>query len=174
MKRMVKNGDLIDVEPDGSITVAGKPIGGGGGGNDYTAGSNIEISEAKEISVKNALSGIKSVNFVKYNSGANQSCIIKGGEGALMIETSYTFSNYPEIDIMRRMSATGIGKLFFDFDAGHDTLVNVSSAGSTASSFYVFLTRDGKVPEVPRDAGTYILKATVQSNGAVTYSWVAE
>ena len=29
MKRMVKNGDLIDVEPDGSITVAGKPIGGG-------------------------------------------------------------------------------------------------------------------------------------------------
>lgn len=32
MKRMVKNGDLIDVEPDGSITVAGKPIGGGGGG----------------------------------------------------------------------------------------------------------------------------------------------
>ena len=27
---MVKNGDLIDVEPDGSITVAGKPIGGGG------------------------------------------------------------------------------------------------------------------------------------------------
>ena len=31
MKRMVKNGDLIDVEPDGSITVAGKPVGGGGG-----------------------------------------------------------------------------------------------------------------------------------------------
>lgn len=30
MKRMVKNGDLLDVEPDGSITVAGKPIGGGG------------------------------------------------------------------------------------------------------------------------------------------------
>ena len=30
MKRMVKNGDLIDVEPDGSITVAGKPVGGGG------------------------------------------------------------------------------------------------------------------------------------------------
>ena len=49
MKRMVKNGDLIDVEPDGSITVAGKPI---GGGSDYTAGSNIEISEAKEISLK--------------------------------------------------------------------------------------------------------------------------
>ena len=32
MKRMVKNGDLIDVEPDGTITVAGKP--GGGGEND--------------------------------------------------------------------------------------------------------------------------------------------
>ena len=31
MKRMVKNGDLIDVEPDGTITVAGKPVGGGGG-----------------------------------------------------------------------------------------------------------------------------------------------
>ena len=29
MKRMVKNGDLIDVEPDGTITVAGKPVGGG-------------------------------------------------------------------------------------------------------------------------------------------------
>lgn len=29
MKRMVKNGDLIDVESDGTITVAGKPVGGG-------------------------------------------------------------------------------------------------------------------------------------------------
>ena len=35
MKRMVKNGDLIDVEADGTITVAGKPIGGGGGGAKY-------------------------------------------------------------------------------------------------------------------------------------------
>ena len=59
---MVKNGDLIDVEPDGTITVAGKPIGGGGGG-DYTAGSNIQINEAKEISVKSDITGVNSFRF---------------------------------------------------------------------------------------------------------------
>ena len=65
MKRMVKNGDLIDVEPDGSITVAGQPI--GGGGSDYTAGKNITISEAKEISVPNDIQLLKSISFFKDN-----------------------------------------------------------------------------------------------------------
>lgn len=172
MKRMVKNGDLIDVEADGTITVAGKPV--GGGGSDYTAGSNIEISEAKEISVKNDLTGIKRATFVNYDTGENDSCIIKGGQGKLKIQTPYVFSNYPEIDIMRRGTETGICKLFFEFDGNNDKIVTFNGIGATTSSLYVFLIRDGKVPEVPRNAGTYILKATVQSNGAVTYAWEAQ
>ena len=69
MKRMVKNGDLIDVEPDGTITVAGKPV-GGGGGSDYTAGKNITISEAKEISLPDNINLLKSISIYGTNQSA--------------------------------------------------------------------------------------------------------
>ena len=50
MKRMVKNGDLIDVEPDGTITVAGKPIGGGGGANYYPISQFLDFGSGSVIS----------------------------------------------------------------------------------------------------------------------------
>lgn len=168
MKRMVKNGDLIDVEPDGSITVAGKPIGGGGGGGgDYTAGSNIEISEAKEISVKPDITGINSIKLspdygVKI-SGTNN--------GAISFKSGSATSPYPDINIERYDSSTGKGniRLQFLFDSTKNSFIVFNGQGSFGD-LYPLLARGSRIPFVPNENGTYVLKATV-SGEAVTYTW---
>ena len=170
MKRMVKNGNLLDVEPDGTITVAGKPIGGGGGG-DYTAGSNIEISEAKEISLKTNLTGIDSFQF----SGNNSPIIEREGSG-IKIKNTNIRRDFPEIYLYPYDNATNPSRYFFFSVVGDSANVNsgvtFDNRGLNGSS-YAFLTKGSKVPFVPSANGTYVLKATV-TNGNVTYTWVAE
>ena len=169
MKRMVKNGDLIDVEPDGSITVAGKPIGGGGGG-DYTAGTNIQISEAKEISVNPELSGINKIDLSQSDS-----CIISGeNEGGIKLQTKYNSAGYryPRFTLKSADASRykDINIIFFAKDYGQ--IIYFDTEGSNGRTLYTFLT-NGKVPLVPNSDGTYVLKATV-SSGNVTYTWVAQ
>ena len=170
MKRMVKNGDLIDVEPDGSITVAGKPIGGGGGG-DYTAGSNIQISEAKEISVNPELSGINKIDLSQSDS-----CIISGeNEGGIKVETKYNSIGvyYPHFNLKSAdASHKNIRISFLANNRYQGQIIYFDATDSNGTILYTFIT-NGKVPLVPNSDGTYVLKATV-SGGAVTYSWVAQ
>ena len=168
MKRMVKNGDLIDVEADGSITVAGKPVVGGGGG-DYTAGSNIEISEAKEISLKRDLTDVNTINF-----SDNTSCEIAGySSGKLYIKSKYQSATLPKI-VLEPMSDSYYKPLYLFFkEVTKSTWVSIDASDSNGETSHVFLTRGSKVPFVPSGDGTYVLKATV-SGGAVTYTWVAE
>ena len=165
MKRMVKNGDLIDVEPDGSITVAGKPV---AGGSDYTAGSNIEISEAKEIALKNALTGIASISLTP-----NDECKISGENGDFHIKSSTGAFGFPIIDIDNNNDAGKSIKLSFYSNYSKDQIISFSTAGFDGNTAYCMLTRGNKVPQVPTNNGTYVLKATV-SGGTVTYTWVAE
>lgn len=167
MKRMVKNGDLIDVEPDGSLTVAGKPV--GGGGSDYTAGSNIEISEAKQIAVKANLTSIESIKLSPFNGAT----ISGAASGIISLRSGNKNSAYPEIDLVRYdKTNTGMAKFQFLFDDSKDTHIVFNGQGAS-SNLYPFLAIGSKVPFVPSVNGTYVLKATV-SNGAVTYTWVAE
>ena len=163
MKRMVKNGDLIDVEPDGSITVAGKPIGGGGGG-DYTAGSNIQISEAKEIAVKNALTGIDSINFTPNNE-----CMISGKNGEFHLKSSTGFLDYAVINIDKKDGSESSISLLFSSNKTGIQNIKFSVNGYTDTA-YCMLTRGNPIPQVPNIEGTYILKATVQGF-KVTYNW---
>lgn len=167
---MVKNGDLLDVEPDGSITVAGKPIGGGGGG-DYTAGSNIQISEAKEISLKKNITGINSFKFAENLSPTIGSF---GGDG-IKIKCNSTANSYAPIYLFRKgfneSERKYLNFIFYTDDKSNNTLF--FDARSFPETNYVFITRGGKVPPVPSADGTYVLKATV-SGGAVTYTWVAQ
>lgn len=77
MKRMVKNGDLIDVESDGTITVAGKPIGGGSSSfsivtllsSDLTPDSQItsraNISEAKNAELDSLFDGECGLQYLR-------------------------------------------------------------------------------------------------------------
>ena len=170
MKRMVKNGDLIDVEPDGTITVAGKPVGGGGGG-DYTAGSNIEISEAKEISLKNDITGINSLKFTGPETP------VLGSTGyALKIKSISKVNDYPSIYFYPRNADSNPDR-YISIDFIGDSLNLNSKVKIDARKFnnevFAFLTKGSRVPPVPSDNGTYVLKATV-SGGTITYSWVAE
>lgn len=169
MKRMVKNGDLIDVEPDGTITVAGKPV-GGGGSSDYTAGSNIEISEAKEIAVKSDITGINSIKF----AGKKGPEIRIANSANLAIKSNSSDFTYPAINLYRYgydISSNKRISLIFDgddipFEGIHFDIRNFGD------SKYAFITKGGKVPPVPSENGTYVLKATV-SGSAITYTWVA-
>ena len=167
MKRMVKNGDLIDVEPDGSITVAGKPIGGGGGG-DYTAGSNIEISDAKQISLKNALTGIDSISFTP-NDGA----MISAKDGEIHLKSSGSYFDYGPISIDKKDDSGKAIRL--TFSSNYSGVQNIKFTADSFSGKYAYcmLTRGNEVPQVPYTNGTYVLKATVSGN-SVTYAWVAE
>lgn len=172
MKRMVKNGDLIDVESDGTITVAGKPIGGGGGG-DYTAGSNIEISEAKEISLKSDLTNVRTIGFSDKTS-----CEIAGyASGKLYIKSKFSSASLPTI-VLEPFKDSYYKPMYLAFtgtggSSAMSSWVNIDSSDSNGESSYVFLTKKSKVPYVPSTDGTYVLKATV-SGESVTYAWVAE
>ena len=162
---MVKNGDLIDVEPDGSITVAGKPIGGGGGG-DYAAGSNIEISEAKEISLKPDITGIDSIKFAPSNIYE----LSTGNDGLLITKFSDSGLSLPSIRFKNGSKSTTMGLSFAYDDSSYQSIV-FSTTGFAGSEVYGFLTRSKKVPLVPNEEGTYLLKATVNTYGIVDYTW---
>ena len=168
MKRMVKNGDLIDVEPDGSITVAGKPV--GGGGSDYTAGSNIEISEAKEISLKGDITGINSIKFTG-NKTPNISVVDNAN---LAIKSNSSEFVYPAVNLYRYgyelSSDRRISLIFKADDSPYNSLFfDMRNFGQIN---HAFITKGGNVPPVPSENGTYVLKATV-SGSNITYTWVA-
>ena len=169
MKRMVKNGDLIDVEPDGTITVAGKPV-GGGGGSDYTAGRNIEISEAKEISLKKDLTDVHTIGFSN-----NQSCEIAGDNpGSLYIKSKSESFSHPQI-VLRPKTEGRNKSIYLNFigSLNNYSYIKFDTSDSGGNQLYGFLTRKSKVPLVPSENGTYVLKATVSGEN-VTYAWVAE
>ena len=165
MKRMVKNGDLIDVEPDGTITVAGKPVGGGGGGY-YTAGSNIDISEAKEISVNPALTGIEKIKLAPSNDYE----ISNDDEGIMLIKNIASGTNLTNIKLKKANNSTFM-RLAFYHDASQYQNVVFDTRGFNGFETNVFLTRSNKVPLIPREEGTYLLKGTVDKFGGAIYTW---
>lgn len=166
MKRMVKNGNLIDVEPDGTMTVAGKPIGGGGGG-DYTAGSNIEISESKAISLKNSLTNL---NTIRFKNGFDGFIISSPDAGQLKIKGQDITNFLPKIVLEPWNPAERKQvKLIFNNYISADQSIYFDTS-ETSEDKYAFLVRGSKVPSVPSGDGNYILKASV-SGGAVNYTW---
>ena len=166
MKRMVKNGDLIDVEPDGTITVAGKPV--GGGGSDYTAGKNITISEAKEISLPDNIASLKSISFFK--NSASEKVEIKQSDNYVVTIASNNLSYLPSF---RAFAGDGIANqdLTIRFDNVPINKISdiIFDLNKIEKNVYPFISRT-RIPDVPSGDGTYILKATV-SNGTLTYSW---
>ena len=224
MKRMVKNGDLLDISEDGSnatfggnLKVGGTIIANGevrggdvsaskfylgteemplvkanptgeatqtlekvkignvaykvGGGSNYTAGSNIKISEAKEISVKSDITGINSIKFA--GNSTPEIGIVDGAN--LKIKSNSNSFDYPAINLYRygydETYKKRISLIFYADDISYNVLTfDCRDFGDTN---YVFITKGSKVPPVPSGNGTYVLKATV-SGSTITYTWVAE
>ena len=193
MKRMVKNGDLIDVEPDGTITVAGKPIGGGGGSGDreislfmpYPSGdttSDKRIYVEQEIWNKISNCYYETVK-IYYNDGNPL-----GVFHPLNIEDADNHINSKRYacvsDCLANYSTTAwygndILKYWFAY--------LMLSSNSTGKFIRIYGTQPQAIPELQKESfdrlykladkptqdGTYVMKATV-SGGAVTYAWVAQ
>lgn len=166
---------LVKANPTGEATETLEKIKIGnvaynvGGGSDYTAGNNIEISASKAIAVKSALTGIESVKFSPDNG-----CILKSGvASSLELKGSWEpYYTHPSIWLYpKEGSSYGYVQLIFNNKSNKDYAINfyLENAQST-SNYYAFLIRDGVPPVLPKTDGTYILKATVSGN-KVTYAW---
>lgn len=192
---MVKNGDLIDVEPDGSITVAGKPIGGGGGGSSDREISLImpyapnDSSDNKKVYIDDEIynkinefyydtiklyfndgNPIGVFNVFHFNDYGGSIYNIKG-YACLAVEwpTSTTSTWYGSYEQYRSFAY-----IFISSDAqgkflriiGRSKQVIPELVKENFDALY-------KLADKPTGDGTYVLKATV-SGGAVTYTWVAQ
>lgn len=138
-----------------------------GGGSDYTAGNNIEISASKAIAVKSELTGINSINLAPSTS-----CKIIGDQqGAFIIQTKDTFFDLPTIKLYPKdMVGKYYARLIFYADTNKYYESIIFDGRGAGGNVYSFLTKGDKVPFVPSDDGNYILKASV-SGGKVTYTW---
>ena len=195
MKRMVKNGDLLDVEPDGTITVAGKPIGGGGGGdsNDrtlklifpYSKNSTI-INKSLTIEDNDVWDKLNSYYYetinIYYNDGYPLGVFNvlyyydEGGRFqkryAALVEP-YLANNSSEWYGSRAVYYRVIALVITEKNGNKkvsytssDTMISIVLDKSKFDALY-------KLADKPTQDGTYVLKATV-SGGAVTYTWVAQ
>ena len=219
MKRMVKNGDLIDISEDGSsatfggnLKVGGTIIANGevrggdvsaskfylgteemplvkanpagdatgtlekikigdvaykvGGGSDYTAGSNIKISEAKEISVNQELTGIDKIKL----AASNDYEISSDNEGIMLVKNITSGYGLANIKLKIATNPTFIRLLFYHDDSQYQNVV-FDTRGFNGTETNVFLTRSSSVPLIPKEQGTYLLKGTIDQFGRATYSW---
>ena len=193
MKRMVKNGDLIDVEPDGSITVAGKPIGGGGrnereitltipyASGDQSTNKKIYVDEQTWNKIKNCY--FETIKFY-FNDGNPMGVFhvfyLRNGNSSSVINSKqYACVSYAG---SRTTTQTWFGKNEFAPDKAKIECLSDSNGKYLSVTGY----SEGipslyqekfdalyKLADKPTGDGTYVLKATV-SGGAVTYTWVAQ
>lgn len=194
MKRMVKNGDLIDVEPDGTITVAGKPIGGGENERELTI--NLDYSSNQNsypMSVtlpEDTINKIDSVYYDKirffYNDG-NPAGTFLGTKIYFSGTNGYNTGTYKGYVCLSKSPgyvtpSTWYGK---DYMSLRRFKLSVNKMAKTIlieadydDKFVPMLDKSKfdalyKLADKPTQNGTYVLKATV-SGGSVTYTWVAE
>ena len=193
MKRMVKNGNLIDVEPDGTITVAGKPIGGGGDDKvlsliaPYSYQGSTSISDTNiylDDDVWNKISDLYYETIkIYYNDGR-----------PLGIFNVLNLKSYSYVDsqryacVSKHNGTAGAANKWYGQDVGKFFFASLY-AGSNSTGKYINIQGERpitwpsleqskfddlyKLADKPTQDGTYVLKATV-SGGAVTYTWVAQ
>ena len=191
MKRMVKNGDLIDVEPDGTITVAGKPIGGGENDRELTLiapytkeslSNNKKIYVDRETYVKIADCYYETIKI--YYNDENPLGIFNAlslyDDANKIISRKYVSPSY--YDSSSKLNAWYGKNITKPWTA-------IIKTGSGIDTYYIEINgyQAFPIPELdqtkfdalykladkPTQDGTYVLKATV-SGGAVTYTWVAQ
>lgn len=193
MKRMVKNGDLIDVEPDGTITVAGKPV-GGGGENEREVSITMPYSPNDSTSYKKAYINDEIYNKIKNYYYETIKLYFKDGTpiGIFNVFHFYDIGNlvndtkeYVSLSVTWPPNAEqtwyGTTKPYRSF-----AQIIVSSDNKGKYLYIDQFTRQNiptleksnfdalyKLADKPTQDGTYVLKATV-SGGAVTYTWVAQ
>ena len=140
-----------------------------GGGSDYTAGKNITISEAKEISVPDDIALLKSISI--YHNNESEKITLKQFYGYDLTIESGNYQYFPTIN-MRAGSGFSTKELKIRFDSiklNKTYSLSFDFQGFDGGYAYPFISRT-RIPDVPTTDGTYVLKASV-SNGNLTYSW---
>ena len=196
MKRMVKNGNLIDVEPDGTITVAGKPIGGGSSDKDLIINLDFSSTDQKTYPQyvtlpTNTITKINdnyydSITFI-YNDGkqaakffasnffysGDYSGALRGRYSGYYCLTSSDTSSMASKWYGKDYKALRRLKILVEVPYNQITispdLPNYQIPVLDQAKFDALY----KLADKPTQDGTYVLKATV-SGGAVTYTWVAQ
>ena len=197
MKRMVKNGDMIDVEPDGTITVAGKPVGGGGSSDDRNITLTISYSRGQDLTDNKTYvdddiwNKIKECYYetikIRYKDGSPL-----GIFNALYISiyqygtTEAGSKNYIAKSVVLPFASSN-ETWYGSSDRNYSTLHIGCYTDSTGKYIEIIPFETSAIPTLtkskfdelykladkPTQDGTYVLKATV-SGGAVTYTWVAQ
>ena len=144
--------------------------GGGGEGTTYTAGKNISISEANEISVADNI-GVSSIKLAPKYNDQNYDTYLKDAHLGLKVENKTEYC--PEIKFFNDVYSYYSVKLGWkNLNWGCSNYVYFDFKTKKGGDFYPFMSRVS-VPDVPTSDGTYVLKAVV-SSGELTYSWVKE
>ena len=176
MKRMVKNGDLIDVEPDGTITVAGKPIGGGGGLSDVieTDGTTTTIHSILNVDGKiNAPNGVSTFYVVNINQVQDcERIAFKDAYSILYDSTDKGIKLYNYNFIPKIVLSASTSKIIISCST------DVSLENKTGNFQFKSANKDAifsgfrsRIPEPPTSEGTYRLVATVSSTGELSFTW---
>ena len=189
MKRMVKNGDLIDVEPDGTITVAGKPI-GGGGENEREISIVMPYPTGDLTFDKKVYIDDETYNKIKQYYYETIKLFFNDGNpiGIFHVFDYYESNN---VDLKSYMSCSynrhGTNYAWYGESAKIDIITKIIVESDSNGKYLRIFNNNLSLPTIdkskfddlykladkPTGDGTYVLKATV-SGGAVTYTWVAE
>lgn len=188
---MVKNGDLIDVEPDGTITVAGKPVGGGGGSDDRVLKLVMPFASNDSTSSKYAIVEDENV-WDKLNNYYYESIILYYNDdyplGVFNVVDYYQGGIRKKyIAMVPKFKGSDYSQWFgktngsyYSIHLTFNTTSGVHKVGYYQSDAITGYVLDQskfdalyKLADKPTQDGTYVLKATV-SGGAVTYTWVAQ
>ena len=189
MKRMVKNGDLLDVEPDGTITVAGKPI-GGGGSNDRESTLTVPYSSNEDSYGKKIYIDAEIWNNINNNFYEIIKIYYSDGKplGIFSLlkykRSSFNLTQYASVGYT---SSGSVSDWYGAFSQIYVTVAINLRSDAEGDYFEIKPTFSLSVPELkkenfdslykladkPTEDGTYVLKATV-SGGAVTYTWVVQ
>ena len=193
MKRMVKNGDLIDVEPDGSITVAGKPI-GGGGENEREVSITMPYSPGDSSGNKKVYIDDEIYNKIKNYYYETIKLYFKDGTpiGIFNIFHFYDLGNLINdtkeyVSLSVTWPSIAVQDWYGSYKSYRSFAQIIVSSDNTGKYLHIdqFSRQDiptldksyfdalYKLADKPTQDGTYVLKATV-SGGAVTYTWVAQ
>ena len=190
MKRMVKNGDLIDVEPDGSITVAGKPI-GGGGNNDREI--SLTMPYPTGHSMFNTKVYIDDETYNKINQFYYETIklFFNDGNPIGVFHVFDYFDSVSNVNIKQYMTCSysrhGANPTWYGNETNIDVITKIITESDGDGKYLRIFVNTLSVPSLvqskfdalykladkPTQDGTYILKATV-SGGAVTYTWEAQ
>lgn len=191
MKRMVKNGDLIDVEPDGTITVAGKPIGGGDKNDkELTISLTYPRSETpfdKNIYLEEEIwNRIKNCYYETIKINYNDGFPLAVFHVFYYVDVNLNITSKQYACVSNPRTSTSYSEWYGSYKQGWIAKLN---AGSNGTGKYVSIAVAEPYPipnldkskfdalyklaDKPTQDGTYVLKATV-SGGAVTYTWVAQ